>query len=163
MSVDFNELTTFYLRIGKHSKPEHGLCAMEAVAWLEGEEHSDHPQCVCPALGMYVRNLNDRMSATSRQRLIPYLPCLAGTRRGNPVREKRLAIIFDEIRRRCLLHEETIGYFVSFMYRKGRTDELFEVLDMLIDVAPPERGFTPDVSTRVEEYRKLMSKETTNV
>ena len=53
---------------------------MEAVAWLAGEPHSDHPICTCPVLAAYVRALNDRMPDAVRQRLKDYLPILIGTR-----------------------------------------------------------------------------------
>src|SRR5262245_54913746 len=61
----------------KDGKPT--VCAMEAVAWLAGEGHTDHPVCVSPVLGAYVRRLNDVLDERGRQRLKPYLPRLIGT------------------------------------------------------------------------------------
>ena len=77
--TDFEQLAIFKLLTGSHDSAKEGLCAMEAVAWLEGLPHSDHPVCTCPIIGVYVRALNDRLPDKERQRLIAYLPRLVGT------------------------------------------------------------------------------------
>ena len=77
--MDWQQLAIFKLVRGSHASVEYGLCAMEAVAWLEGLEHSDRPACTCPVIGAYVRALNDQVHDEERQRLIPYLPRLVGT------------------------------------------------------------------------------------
>ena len=77
--TNLQELAVFKLVKGRHESAEKGLCAMEAVAWLEGLPHSDHPACTCPVIAAYVRELNDRLPGAQRQRLIPYLPRLVGT------------------------------------------------------------------------------------
>lgn len=74
--TDFAELAIFKLESGAHSNPEKGLCAMEAVAWLEGLAHTDHPACTCPIIGAYVRALNDSLPHAERQRIVAYLPRL---------------------------------------------------------------------------------------
>ncbi len=76
---DLTRLTRFALGAGSHKDPDDGLCAMEAVAWLEGLAHSDRPDCTCPVIAEFVRGINDTMPAEERQRLIPFLPRLAGT------------------------------------------------------------------------------------
>lgn len=88
MSVDFNELSIFRLSGGSHKNAEDGVCAMEAVAWLEGLPHSDRPKCTCPVIAAYVRNLNDYMSDDDRQQLVPYLPRLVGTVSKDHERER---------------------------------------------------------------------------
>ena len=78
--TDFQQLSVFKLSKGSHDSPEEGVCAMEAVAWLEGLPHSDHPKCTCPVIAAYVRSLNDDCSTDElRQKLISYLPKLVGT------------------------------------------------------------------------------------
>ena len=77
--MNFEDLTIFQLAEGAHGTAQEGLCAMEAVAWLEGEPHSDHPECVSPVLAAYTRRFNDRLGDADRQRLIPFLPKLVGT------------------------------------------------------------------------------------
>jgi hypothetical protein len=79
MMMNFEDLTIFQLAEGAHGTAQEGLCAMEAVAWLEGEPHSDHPECVSPVLAAYTRRFNDRLGDADRQRLIPFLPKLVGT------------------------------------------------------------------------------------
>jgi len=56
---------TMELLKGSHDDGN-GKCGLEAVAWLAGEEHSDHPACVSPVLGDFCRcwtafDLLDRM------------------------------------------------------------------------------------------------------
>jgi hypothetical protein len=77
--IDFEKLAVFRLSVGSHETAESGLCAMEAVAWLEGLPHSDHPACTCPIFGVYVRVLSDTLPDDQRQRLLNYLPRLVGT------------------------------------------------------------------------------------
>lgn len=79
-SRQVQQLGVFRLTKGKHSAPQEGVCAMEAVAWLAGEPHSDRPQCTCPIISGYVRFLNDHMEDDQRTRLIAYLPRLIGCR-----------------------------------------------------------------------------------
>ena len=77
--IDFSKLTAFELQAGAHDTAAEGLCAMEAVAWLEGVEHSDRPSCTCPVIAAFVRSINDRMPDSDRQKLVAYLPRLVGT------------------------------------------------------------------------------------
>jgi hypothetical protein len=70
----------FDLKRHSHETPEAGTCAMEVVAWLAGEKHSDRPRCACPVIGAYVRTVNDRLSDEDRQKLKPFLPRIAGSR-----------------------------------------------------------------------------------
>lgn len=77
--MDFEQLAVFQLQEGSHASAEDGLCAMEAVAWLEGLAHSDHPDCTCPLIAEFVRGVNDNAGNTQRQRLVAYLPRLVGT------------------------------------------------------------------------------------
>ena len=77
--MDFEQLAVFRLGHGSHSSAEEGVCAMEAVAWLEGLEHTDSPACTCPIIAEFVRSVNDRADDEQRQRLVAYLPRLVGT------------------------------------------------------------------------------------
>jgi hypothetical protein len=73
------QLENIRLKFGGHQFREDGLCAMEAVAYLAGEPHSDCPVCTCPILAAYVRSLNDGMDDETRQLLKPYILRLIGT------------------------------------------------------------------------------------
>lgn len=72
------DLSEIILVPGSHSNRSYGVCAMEAVAWLAGEEHSDTPECV----NLYVRSviilLNDRGGDHERDKLKYYLPHVIG-------------------------------------------------------------------------------------
>ena len=73
-------LDALHLLNGAHENPEAGMCALEVVAWLAGEPHSDHPECVCPVLGAFVRSWNDALPDDERDALLkPILPRLIGT------------------------------------------------------------------------------------
>jgi hypothetical protein len=57
-----------------------GACAMAAVSWLMHGKHSDKPECACPVLTSFVIPANDSMPADVRQRFLPYLHRIAGSR-----------------------------------------------------------------------------------
>lgn len=73
------DLADIVLLKGSHESFEAGMCAMEAAAYIAGEEYSDKPKCVSPALGAYVRRLNDVLPDDLRQRLKDYIPRLLNT------------------------------------------------------------------------------------
>ena len=77
--MNLRELAAFELEKGGHVSPADGLCAMEAVALLDGDEHSARPECACPVISAFVRRANDRLPDDVRQRLVPFLPKLVGT------------------------------------------------------------------------------------
>ena len=52
-------LSDIHLSRGMHLTREEGMCLLEAVAFLAGEEHSDRPVCVHPVLASYGHGLND--------------------------------------------------------------------------------------------------------
>ena len=60
------ELDKITLDTGGHSDFEAGVCVMEAVAWVAGEPHSDHPQCASPVMTAFLTRWNDRMCEVGR-------------------------------------------------------------------------------------------------
>jgi hypothetical protein len=44
-TMDHEIPSDLILKQGSHTAREYGMCAMEAVAWLAGEPHSDTPTC----------------------------------------------------------------------------------------------------------------------
>lgn len=79
------------IEYGLHARREDGVCAMEAVAWMAGERHSDEPACTSPVIAAFVRQLNDSMrSDTERELLRPLLPNLIGT--ASPKRDGLVAM-----------------------------------------------------------------------
>ena len=69
-----------HLEAGGHDSPETGLCLLEAVAYVTGLPHSDQPPCACPVVTRYAMALNDRMPDDQRQRLLPYIVRIAGSK-----------------------------------------------------------------------------------
>ena len=76
------ELATITLKSGSHAKREEGVCAMEAVAWLAGEPHSDAPACTSPVIASFLRRWNDILPTDAeRNRLLrPLLPLMVDTK-----------------------------------------------------------------------------------
>ena len=73
-------LKTYKLGEGLHAYRKDGMCAMEFVAYLNGEPHSDRPQCASPVLTSFVIRLNDHWNDKERQLLKPFLKRIIGTR-----------------------------------------------------------------------------------
>jgi hypothetical protein len=97
-SLDLNRLVNRPLMHGSHESQDAGMCAMEMVAYIAGEQHSDHPRCACPVLTSFVVAFNDGLrSDEERDRLLrPVLIRLVGTR--NPALEERRSwMAFDSL------------------------------------------------------------------
>ena len=76
------------LQPGRHRKPDDGVCAMELVAWMAGERHTDRPQSVSPVIAAFTRSFNDALGTDQRQRLGALTARMIGTR---GTREQELA------------------------------------------------------------------------
>lgn len=76
---------------GNHKTRETGLCVMEAVAWIAGEEHTDMPKCVSPVISKYCQVLNDSGNDAVRERLKPYIYKMIGT--ASPELDEQRAFI----------------------------------------------------------------------
>lgn len=90
-------LEDILLTRGTHASADEGLCAMEAVAWLGGEPHSDHPRSACPVLASFMRAWNDNIEDDAeRTRLFaPLLPKLVDSIAGKGVEERRAHLALD--------------------------------------------------------------------
>lgn len=92
------------LRHGAHPTREDGMCAMEMVAWLAGEPHSDEPRCACPVIAAFVRACNDALpsdQARDRQ-LRPLVPQLVNTKGSAALERARGLLVVDALVRRLL-------------------------------------------------------------
>lgn len=91
------------LRRGAHPTRDEGMCAMEMVAWLAGEAHSDEPRCACPVLTSLVRACNDSLTDAMRNRYLrPLVPRLVNTRRTAAVERARGLLAVDCVVRELL-------------------------------------------------------------
>ncbi len=89
------DLDSFQLSIGAHSSLEAGACVMELTAYMAGEQWSDHPACVSPVIGAFLRRWNDDLGYADRQRLKPYIARVIGTNTGTADDERRAWMLTD--------------------------------------------------------------------
>ena len=84
------------LRPGSHVSRDDGMCAMEMVAWLAGEAHSDEPECACPVVAAIVRAMNDAMCDSQREQYLrPLVPHLVHSRGSAAVQRQRGMLALD--------------------------------------------------------------------
>jgi hypothetical protein len=121
------DLDKLILGKGAHQRPDDGFCLLEAAAYLAGEDHSDHPQCVSEVLGAFGRDLNDRLDDAKRQQLKPLIPRLLGTA-GDGLDERRGYLALDWLIR---------AYTPAWLDLAGLTAEAAEVraLRRIVDLA----------------------------
>ena len=104
------------LRRGAHASADDGMCAMEMVAWLAGEAHTDEPLCACPVIAAFVRAVNDALpdDAARDRHLRPLVPLLVGTRGSAADERHRGYLVADALVRRFAPH---------LLARRGWRDE----------------------------------------
>ena len=91
----------YQLAVGPHRRPGGARCAMEWVAHLAGEAHSDTPATVSPVLAAFARSRNDALDDSRRQRLRPYLARMIGTA-DDGLDERRAWLCVDWLVRTCV-------------------------------------------------------------
>lgn len=130
-------LDQFPLRRGAHDRRDDGMCAMEMVAWLAGEEHSDQPRCSCPAIASYVRALNDLLPNDSeRTRLLrPLVPKFVNTRGNDADALRRGWVVLDGTMRELLPHRMRA-------LRRGHEAEAFANAAPIVDVESARNAMT---------------------
>ena len=88
----------YILRAGHSNDPSQGACAMDAVNWLAHGKHGDQPECACPVIAAYVVRGNDAMPHDVRQRLLPYLHRIAGSRSEEHEAARLRIAVLDAVR-----------------------------------------------------------------
>lgn len=88
------DLDKLNLGKGSHVSPDDGLCLLEAVAFVQGEDHTDAPRCVSEILADFGRRLNDVLDDERRQELKPLITQLPGTA-GDGLDEQRGLLALD--------------------------------------------------------------------
>ena len=115
------------LQRGSHPSRDDGMCAMEMVAWLAGEAHSDEPECACPVLAAMVRACNDAMTDQLRNvHLRPLVPQLVNSRRSVAVERARGLLAVD-----CMVRD----LLTTWLLRHARQEEAV----LLRELPPIER------------------------
>lgn len=114
-----------------------GLCTMEMVAWLAGEEHTDEPACTCPVLAAYARGMNDALpDDASRHRFMrPLVPKLIDTRRSRALASERAMAALDHALRvlGAILLESRDGNIARFLRNMQPLREPLDARLALID------------------------------
>jgi len=90
-------LASVPLRSGSHGSVEEGMCAMEAVAFVAGEAHTDTPACACPVIAAFMRRWNDGLPDGARRDLYlkRFIPRLVGSLGPLVVAERRSYLALD--------------------------------------------------------------------
>jgi hypothetical protein len=73
------------------------MCAMEAVAFVAGEAHTDTPACACPVIAAFMRRWNDGLPDDARRDLYlkRFIPRLVGSLGPLVVAERRAYLALD--------------------------------------------------------------------
>ncbi|WP_244471767.1 glycosyltransferase family 61 protein [Methylobacterium sp. ARG-1] len=84
------------LAAGPHASPNQGLSALEAIAYLAGEPHSDQPACASPSIAAFIRTWGDSLPQAERDGLLlPLVPRLVGTNGSEAMEHRRIAMVAD--------------------------------------------------------------------
>src|SRR5579859_2957500 len=91
------DFKTFTFGIGSHTRRRDGMCFMEAVAYVAGEKHTDHPKCACPILSTFLRIWNDTIKNDDRRRelLGQFVFRLPGTKASPEIELRRSFMCLD--------------------------------------------------------------------
>jgi hypothetical protein len=87
--------TEITLKQGSHRLPSEGSCAMEVAilaagyGWKQVKDISDLPECMSHVIGGYVISLNDSMPDDIRQKLMPFVTRMSGTKASLEIENKR--------------------------------------------------------------------------
>lgn len=164
--INFNDYA-IKLSKGAHNAPEQGMCVMECVAYIAGEEHTDHPKCADQALTRLAISLNDSaLIDKQRQRLLPLVLRLAGSKtKDQHLCSKRHVLVTRED---ILLRESYSGIieestpFTSLKLlsinpqvhadRVGRFNQAWENALLLLDVLLPPA----DIETARQEEAEVV-------
>jgi hypothetical protein len=100
---DEYDFRSFTFGTGSHKTRQEGMCVMEAVAYVAGESHSDHPKCACPVISAFLRSWNDSIPEDDRRRelLSPFVFRLPGTKATPEIELQRSWMAFDWLVREC--------------------------------------------------------------
>ncbi|OGT59898.1 MAG: hypothetical protein A3E01_10665, partial [Gammaproteobacteria bacterium RIFCSPHIGHO2_12_FULL_63_22] len=94
MEYDFK---TFTFGSGAHRRREDGMCVMEAVAYIAGEPHTDHPECACPVISAFMRRWNDAIRDDDLRRALvgQFVFRLPGTKATTEIEDRRRWMAVD--------------------------------------------------------------------
>ncbi len=167
---------TIKLSKGKHASPEDGACVMELASMLAGERFGDHPDCVCPVIGSFLRTYNDFVDDDRRQDLYAYAAEVVGSRAAPHVQwaraERLKSWATENLRRRWTRFMlpprlrairrlgnpplEAVGVHAvhSIQRPSARTHaQVLALIDELLDMGAAERGSAAAEAARARRAR----------
>ena len=106
MTNPANQQEPITLLLGSHPTRERGMCALEAVAFLAGEAHSDSPGCACTVMASYYKKLNDSCWSSDQARtnaMWPAVLALLNSKADRTTEQARGLALADFAIRTCLL------------------------------------------------------------
>jgi len=90
------QIEALALSSGSHADFSRGMCVMEAVSYVAGEDWSDSPSCASPVIAAFLRSWNDSLDDEARNRLLkPLVPSLVGTKASDAIEERRSYMALD--------------------------------------------------------------------
>ncbi len=85
---------------GGHAGPDKGMCVMEAVSYVAGEQWSDRPDCVCQIVGAFMRAWNDALPDELRTEImLPLIPKITGSVVSRDAQVRRAYALADSAAR----------------------------------------------------------------
>lgn len=96
-TIDQDRLASIkHLASGVHKAGSDEMCVMEAVAYVTHQKWSDHPPCVSPVIGAFMRTWNDGLPGSKRTALLlPIIPKLINTRGSEALEQRRALMAAD--------------------------------------------------------------------
>ena len=115
---------------GGHRSFAQGHCALELVAWIAHEKHSDKPACCSLLIANFVRRWNDRLpdNASRAKLLRPLLVAMVGTAGSTALELRRAYALIDWMVRVSL---PTWLDLAGLTVRAAELRALPEVVDMV--------------------------------
>src|SRR5712675_2780941 len=100
------------LEEGAHSDYNDGLCVMEAVAYLRGQQHTDMPKCVSPIIRDKMAEVNDNLRANKERNkfLKPLIPVIINTKFGGKKLENKRRELYREWREKLGVYDMELDY-----------------------------------------------------
>ena len=107
------QLAKITLGYGGHKSPKQGMCIMEAVSYIAGEQFSAYPECACPVITGFMVSFNDTLlDNAARDRWIkPLIPAIVGSRVFQADGKKDADVL---IRRSLIAGDAALRRFVPF-------------------------------------------------
>jgi hypothetical protein len=122
------DMTTVTLKKGGHDGKTPGdWCVMEAAAYFAHEPWSDHPECVSPVIGAFLRRWNDDLDDDGRQMLVPYIAKVVGTNTGAA----------DDTRRAWMATDWMVRTYLPAWLRLAKLEEQAAAVEALPELVGP--------------------------